>query len=358
MIVVDASAIVAILTGEPEADALTEALGGASEIATSPLAVYEATLGLVAHPQAFRRGRRGETSWSSCVWRAIVVQPDRAGNRPCRARGLRSLRQGKRTSGAAQPWGLFRLRSGQGRRRFAPLQGRRFLEDRHRERVLSRRRSPFAQFDRRPCALHIPRPNVRRQSTPRRRPLKGIAFHESRDRRVARQGEDHQQISGQGLRRLRLVRPCEGSRGEGRLGRPGRRFRHALGGRREGRQAAQRHRRGGQKCRPSHPGDRPGPGRRGHLLAHPRDPEEQEAAQGQARRSRGVQRRDQGRGPGGHAQSARDRRGPRRRLPGASRARLSGRLQPVAGPVAKAARRTLGGARAVGRVAHRLRPGA
>lgn len=47
MIVVDASAIVAILTGEPEGDALTEALERAPEITTSPIAVYEATLGLV-----------------------------------------------------------------------------------------------------------------------------------------------------------------------------------------------------------------------------------------------------------------------------------------------------------------------
>jgi ribonuclease VapC len=47
VIVVDASAIVAILTGEPERDALTEALEHASEITTSPVAVYEATLGLV-----------------------------------------------------------------------------------------------------------------------------------------------------------------------------------------------------------------------------------------------------------------------------------------------------------------------
>jgi ribonuclease VapC len=47
VIVIDASAIVAIITGEPEAGALTEALGRASEITTSPVAVYEATLGLV-----------------------------------------------------------------------------------------------------------------------------------------------------------------------------------------------------------------------------------------------------------------------------------------------------------------------
>jgi ribonuclease VapC len=47
MIVLNASAIVAIIIGEPERDALTEALERASEITTSPVAVYEATLGLV-----------------------------------------------------------------------------------------------------------------------------------------------------------------------------------------------------------------------------------------------------------------------------------------------------------------------
>jgi ribonuclease VapC len=47
VIVVDASAIVAIITREPEADALTEGLGRASEITTSPVTVYQATLGLV-----------------------------------------------------------------------------------------------------------------------------------------------------------------------------------------------------------------------------------------------------------------------------------------------------------------------
>jgi ribonuclease VapC len=47
VIVVDASAIVAIITREPGADALTQALEHASEITTSPVAVYEATLGLV-----------------------------------------------------------------------------------------------------------------------------------------------------------------------------------------------------------------------------------------------------------------------------------------------------------------------
>ena len=337
----------------------TEALGGASEIATSPLDDLRSGAGACAQPQAFLEDAEVRRHGVLASGARIVVQPDPAGNRPCRARGLRlaTAREEDIRRGSTSVTVSSTLRP-----RPAALRS-------STRATISRRPTSRARPERPPLpvrpnltgglALSISRDRtVRRQSTPRRRPLKGIAFHESRDRRVARQGEDHQQISGQGLRRLRLVRPCEGSRGEGRLGRPGRRFRHALGGRCEGRQAAQRHRRGGQKCRPSHPGDRPGPGRRGHLLAHPRDPEEQEAAQGQARRSCCVQCCDQGRSPGGDAQSARDRRGPRRRLPGAPRARLPSRLQPLAGPVAKAARRTLGRARAVGGVAHRLRPGA
>ena len=46
MIVVDASAIVAILAGEPEGDVLLAALEGEVQIATSPVAIYEAVLGL------------------------------------------------------------------------------------------------------------------------------------------------------------------------------------------------------------------------------------------------------------------------------------------------------------------------
>jgi ribonuclease VapC len=49
---VDASAIVAILTDEPEADMLSDALENARSPITSPIAVYEATL-------AVSRKRRG-----------------------------------------------------------------------------------------------------------------------------------------------------------------------------------------------------------------------------------------------------------------------------------------------------------
>lgn len=46
MIFVDASAIVAILTREPEDAALAAALDAAQDVITSPIAVYEAALGV------------------------------------------------------------------------------------------------------------------------------------------------------------------------------------------------------------------------------------------------------------------------------------------------------------------------
>ena len=46
MIVVDASAIVAMLTREPDADTLLSALATAGPAETTPIAVYEAVLGL------------------------------------------------------------------------------------------------------------------------------------------------------------------------------------------------------------------------------------------------------------------------------------------------------------------------
>jgi ribonuclease VapC len=43
---VDASAIVAILTGEPEADSLADALESARSAITSPIAIFEATMAI------------------------------------------------------------------------------------------------------------------------------------------------------------------------------------------------------------------------------------------------------------------------------------------------------------------------
>ena len=46
MIVIDASAIIAILTGEPGSALLVAALDRAGDATTTPIAIYEATLGL------------------------------------------------------------------------------------------------------------------------------------------------------------------------------------------------------------------------------------------------------------------------------------------------------------------------
>ncbi len=46
MIIVDASAIIAMLTREPDADTLLSALATAGPAETTPIAVYEAVLGL------------------------------------------------------------------------------------------------------------------------------------------------------------------------------------------------------------------------------------------------------------------------------------------------------------------------
>ena len=52
MMFVDASAIVAILTREPEADALADLLEAALSPITSPIAIFEATLGICRKRQA------------------------------------------------------------------------------------------------------------------------------------------------------------------------------------------------------------------------------------------------------------------------------------------------------------------
>ena len=101
---------------------------------------------------------------------------------------------------------------------------------------------------------------------------------------------------GQGLRRLRLLRPCPRPHRQGRFGRSRPRFRHEMGDRRQVRQAPFRHRRRGERRRPGDPGDRPRPRGRGDLLAHPGNSQGQEAPQGQARRPRRVQRRHPGGG--------------------------------------------------------------
>ena len=101
------------------------------------------------------------------------------------------------------------------------------------------------------------------------------------------------------ITRFRLVRPCARSAGQGRLGRSRRRFRHALGGRRQGRQAPvpTSPPRSRTPTASFSPPTRIARARRfpGMCWKSSR----QEAPEGQARRARRVQRHHQGRGPGG-----------------------------------------------------------
>ena len=57
---VDASAIVAILTREPEADALADVLENLRAAITSPIAIFEAVLGSVAN--GMRASKRSSTT--------------------------------------------------------------------------------------------------------------------------------------------------------------------------------------------------------------------------------------------------------------------------------------------------------
>ena len=159
------------------------------------------------------------------------------------------------------------------------------------------------------------------------------------------------QLQGSGL-----LRPCPRPAGQGRLGAPGRRFRHVLGGRRPVVQAAHRHRQCGQGCRRPDPRHRPRSRGRSHFLARAGSAEAEARAEGQAGQPRRLQRHHQAVGARGDGQSAPDRCAAGRCLSRPPRARLSRRLHALAGAVAQAARRPLGRPRAVGGAAPRLRP--
>jgi DNA topoisomerase-1 len=111
-----------------------------------------------------------------------------------------------------------------------------------------------------------------------------------------------------------------------------------------------------KESRPRHPRHRPGSRGRGDFLASAGGAQRQEGAEGQADPARRLQRHHQRGRARGDAEPARHRPCAGRRLSRPPRARLSRRLQPLAGAVAQAAGRALGGARAIGGAATRLRP--
>ena len=101
---VDASAIVAIIAREPEAETLTEALDPARSPITSPPAVYEATLGLCRKKNATVEAaqQQVEDFLLFAGIRIVAIVPDDAG------RALEAFARygkGRRTPGAAQHGG-------------------------------------------------------------------------------------------------------------------------------------------------------------------------------------------------------------------------------------------------------------
>ena len=169
------------------------------------------------------------------------------------------------------------------------------------------------------------------------------------------QGQEHQQVSGRRLPRPAQLRPRARSAGEGRLGAAGRGLPDHLRAARRREKVGRRDRPGAQERRPPVPGDRPRPRRRGDLLAPARRARGAQRDQRGRHQASGVPRDHQARGARGDAPAARSARWPDRRLSGAPRARLPGRLHPVAGAVAQAPRRALGRTRAVGGAAPDLR---
>ena len=164
--------------------------------------------------------------------------------------------------------------------------------------------APFGWFDparRRPdltagAAFPMFRPKLAADSAPKSASdlaANPLEFHEYRRGRIARQGEDDQQISGPRLRGSGLLWPYPRPAGQGRFGRPRRQFPHALGGRRQVEPAHQRHRPGAQGRRQADPGHRPRPRGRGDLLARAGGAQGEEGAQGPDGRARGVQRHHQ-----------------------------------------------------------------
>jgi uncharacterized protein with PIN domain len=96
---VDASAIVAILTREPEADTLADVLQSASSPVTSPIAVFEAVLGICR--KRLLSVEQAEEHGNSLRWPILSYSSYRKGGGNS-ASSFRAIRQGAWSSSAAQ----------------------------------------------------------------------------------------------------------------------------------------------------------------------------------------------------------------------------------------------------------------
>jgi ribonuclease VapC len=106
---VGACAIVAILTREPEADALADVLEGAHSTITSPITIFEAALGICrkrhASVEEAHEDVREFLGVAGVRTVSIIEREAESG-----ARRFLALRQGAGASGAAQPRRLLCLR--------------------------------------------------------------------------------------------------------------------------------------------------------------------------------------------------------------------------------------------------------
>ena len=127
---VDASAIVAILTREPEADALADLLDAARAPITSPIALFEAALGICRKRHASVEEAEEDVREFLRSGRSRARSDHREGSRDGTLRVF-ALWQRTRPPRAAQPRRLLCLRRGQEPPQGALVQGRRFRQDRH-----------------------------------------------------------------------------------------------------------------------------------------------------------------------------------------------------------------------------------
>jgi predicted nucleic acid-binding protein len=127
MIVVDSSALIAILEHEVDAALYARAIEFADRLLISAVNVHETGVVL--------RIRRGLSALDQ-LWRFVVIENDfeiapfDESQGAARSVGVRPLRQGHSLEGAPQPCGLRGLCLGVQRPRAAIVQGRRFLRDR------------------------------------------------------------------------------------------------------------------------------------------------------------------------------------------------------------------------------------
>jgi ribonuclease VapC len=121
---VDASAIVAIVTREPEADTLADVLESAQAPITSPIAIFEAALGICRKRHA--SVDEAEQDVAEFLGLAGVRTVSITDKEAHTALAAFSLRQGTRPSRTTQPRRLLRLRGGEELPDGAAVQGRRF----------------------------------------------------------------------------------------------------------------------------------------------------------------------------------------------------------------------------------------